>query len=348
MSSSLPASSHRSSRREQISSALGKIGITRALEALARTPSLIVLNYHRVGDPELDDYDPALLEVTPDAFDEQMAFLKKRYRVCDVGEALDLIARPNTIREPSFLITFDDGYRDNHSVALPILRSHGIQAVFFLATGFVGTSRIPWWDQIAFMCRRTERRTISIEYPEKRTFALDGPSRYRVIRDVIRMNKSAATMDSGRFMAQLESECAVACPKERAERLFMSWDEARDLVSAGMGVGSHTHNHEILAKQTAAAQFEECKVSRDVLEAELGLEVSMLSYPVGGRGTFDDVTIGCVRRAGYRFAFTYGGGVNIPSELQPLTIARMAVEPCSLNHYRTRIAVAAFARREYW
>jgi peptidoglycan/xylan/chitin deacetylase (PgdA/CDA1 family) len=307
----------------------------------------VVLNYHRIGDPESDEYDPALLEATVEAFDEQLAFLRKRYHVCDVAEALGLIAKPRTIRQPAFLITFDDGYRDNYTAAFPILRSHGLQAVFFLATGFVGTTRIPWWDQIAFMCRRTERQSISIDYPTKARFALNGSSRNRVIRDVIRMYKSAATMDPKRFMAQLESECAVACPTESGERLFMTWDEARDLVAAGMGVGSHTHNHEILAKQPAAAQFDECKISRDVLKSELGLDVSMLSYPVGGDGTFDDVTLSCVRRAGYRFAFTYGGGVNIPSRLQPLTVTRMAVDPCSLDYYRTRVAVAVAARQVY-
>jgi peptidoglycan/xylan/chitin deacetylase (PgdA/CDA1 family) len=161
------------------------------------------------------------------------------------------------------------------------------------------------------------------------------------------MYKSPATMDPNRFMAQLESECAVACPTGSSERLFMTWDEARELVAAGMGVGSHTHNHEILAKQSAAAQFDECTISRDVLKSELKLDASMLSYPVGGTGTFDDVTLSCVQRAGYRFAFTYGGGVNVPSRLQPLTVARMAVDPCSLDYYRTRIAVATAARRAY-
>jgi peptidoglycan/xylan/chitin deacetylase (PgdA/CDA1 family) len=345
MTSASPARPRGSARREQISSSLSRVGITRALESLAR-PALIVLNYHRIGEP--DDYDPGLVEATAAAFDEQMALLKKRYHVCEVAEALELIARPQTIQRPSFLITFDDGYRDNYSTALPILRSHGIQAVFFLTTSFVGTTRIPWWDKIAFMCRRTKRRTISIEYPEKRTFVLDRASGYDPIRDVIRMYKSAATTDPGRFMDELESACDVACPHESAERRFMSWNEARELVSGGMAVGSHTHTHEILAKQTAPAQLEECRMSREILQAELGREVSMLSYPVGGHGTFDDVTLDCVRRAGYRFAFSYGGGVNLPSGLLPLAVTRMAVGPCSLSHYRARIAVAAFARRDYW
>ena len=197
------------------------MGIARAMEALAR-PALIVLNYHRIGEP--DDYDSGLVEATAGAFDEQMAFLKKRYKVCGVSEALELIENPKKIERPSFLITFDDGYRDNHSTALPILRSHGFQAVYFLTTGYVGTNRIPWWDQIAFMCRRTKRRAISMEYPKKRTFVLDGVSSYNAIREVIQVYKSAATTDPDRFMAQLESACDVGRPTESPERLFMSWD----------------------------------------------------------------------------------------------------------------------------
>jgi hypothetical protein len=104
MTSPLAARADRPSRREKISSSARTLGITWALETLAR-PALVVLNYHRIGDPESDNYDPALLEATAEAFDEQLTFLRKRYHVCEVAEALDLIAKPQTIRRPSFLMT---------------------------------------------------------------------------------------------------------------------------------------------------------------------------------------------------------------------------------------------------
>ena len=64
------------------------------------------------------------------------------------------------------LITFDDGYRDNYTLAFPILRKHGVQAVFFLPTAFIGTGKLPWWDVIAYIIKHSVKKHIHIEYPE--------------------------------------------------------------------------------------------------------------------------------------------------------------------------------------
>jgi peptidoglycan/xylan/chitin deacetylase (PgdA/CDA1 family) len=64
-----------------------------------------------------------------------------------LDEAID-IAHGNVPARNRVLVTFDDGYLDNYTVAFPILRSLGVQGVFFLPTAFVGTGELPWWDII--------------------------------------------------------------------------------------------------------------------------------------------------------------------------------------------------------
>jgi peptidoglycan/xylan/chitin deacetylase (PgdA/CDA1 family) len=63
------------------------------------------------------------------------------------------------------LITFDDGYLDNYEIAFPILRSHVVQGVFFLATSMVGSCQVPWWDHIAYLMKTARRRRFSLRYP---------------------------------------------------------------------------------------------------------------------------------------------------------------------------------------
>ena len=53
------------------------------------------------------------------------------------------------------LITFDDGYRDNFDLAVPILRERGIPATFFLPTAFLDSPRLPWWDHVAYVIKQT-------------------------------------------------------------------------------------------------------------------------------------------------------------------------------------------------
>jgi peptidoglycan/xylan/chitin deacetylase (PgdA/CDA1 family) len=67
------------------------------------------------------------------------------------------------LRDTRVLLTFDDGCRDNYDLAFPILRSHGVQGVFFLPTAFIGTDAIAWWDEIANLIQRAT--TVLFERP---------------------------------------------------------------------------------------------------------------------------------------------------------------------------------------
>ena len=71
------------------------------------------------------------------------------------------------------MITFDDGYLDNYEIAYPILRSHGAQGVFFLATGMVGSCEIPWWDRIAYLVKTARKRQFTLHYPADLAVDLD-------------------------------------------------------------------------------------------------------------------------------------------------------------------------------
>ena len=335
-------------KREPLSLAAATLGITRTLEFLARRPCLLALNYHRVGDPGADGYDPALVEATAAEFDAQVGLLKKRFHMVGLAEAQDLAADPSRLRHTHVLITFDDGYRDNHDVALPILRSHGVRAAFFLATGFVGTNRIPWWDQVGLMLRKTRAASIRLTYPRSVSWDLAAVPRERVIREVLRLYKHRDTEDADRFLNELEAACEVKRPHEAAERLFMTWDEARALRDAGMGIGSHTHRHELLAKLSPEEQMEECRRSREIIREQLGITVDALAYPVGSRESFSEVTLRCLREAGYRTAFSYYGGVNVPPAVATLDVARIPVDRSSLPLYRLRVGLAAVTGRQVW
>ena len=347
---SLPLVRSARSRREKTSSLAARLGLVWMLERLPRRPCLLIFNYHRIADGRDDPYDPGLIEATPDQFDEQMRTLKKHYELTELAEAQELVDHPERLRHSRVLVTLDDGYRDNHDIAFPILRSHGIKAAFFLATGFVGTHRVPWWDQVAYLVRRTERRILRIGYPSDRILTVDDSSRLSVIDALLSLYKSNETNDSERFLAGVEEACGVARPREASDRRFMSWEEAGTLVKGGMSIGSHTHDHELLAKLSPEQQLRQCQLSRETISQELGLNVDAFAYPVGSRGSFSEVTRRCLRETGYRTAFSYYGGVNTRSEaISSFDVNRVAVAgPADPSHFRLRTALAVVTARDLW
>jgi peptidoglycan/xylan/chitin deacetylase (PgdA/CDA1 family) len=94
------------------------------------SPSVRILMYHRIDRVAAFDQ----LVVHPERFEEQMANLSARARVISLAQAVDeLASRP--IR-PAVVVTFDDGYRDNLTEALPILQRYRIPATVFVTTDF--------------------------------------------------------------------------------------------------------------------------------------------------------------------------------------------------------------------
>ncbi len=154
-------------KRELLARGLFWSGVTSLLGQLPPRDSLLVLNYHRIGNPNDDPFDPGVFSATGDQLNEQISYLKRHVLIVTLPEAQAFC--DGTLREKTprcrVLITFDDGYLDNYEMAFPILRSHGVQGVFFLATSMVGSCSVPWWDHIAFVMKTAQQRRFLSSLP---------------------------------------------------------------------------------------------------------------------------------------------------------------------------------------
>jgi peptidoglycan/xylan/chitin deacetylase (PgdA/CDA1 family) len=330
-------------KRELVSDLCAATGATWLLERIAPRPVLMILNYHRIGDKDATEYDPGLFSCTAEEFDWQIGYLKGRFRMTTLDEVLGLLSGGGRLSEPRVLITFDDGYLDNYQLAYPVLRRHNVQGVFFLPTGFAGTGRIPWWDEIAYIVKRSRRSRFRLEYPQPQDFDLEAEGTARGIMHILRLYKQPAMRDHSRFLEELERACDSLRPGTGAQRCFLDWNEAREMQHGGMAFGSHTHNHEILSKLPPKSQLEELTVSREILQKELGRNIDTLAYPVGARDTFSADTVGALRQAKYRAAFSFYTGFNTAGTIAPFDIRRCGVDQQSRKRLRLQTAIASHA-----
>jgi peptidoglycan/xylan/chitin deacetylase (PgdA/CDA1 family) len=322
-------------KREFVARLSARFGVTSAIEFLPKRHQLLILNYHRIGNPAATPYDSGTFSATTEEFDEQIGYLKRRFHMATLEEALE-----STPSATSVLITFDDGYLDNYTEAFPILKSHGVQGVFFLPTAFVGTGQIPWWDSIAYILKHSRNREIQLDYPESAHFDLDREPVLRVIEQVLGIAKRSEVR-TDLLIGDLERACDCPRPSGGEDRCFLSWEEAREMKGAGMAFGSHTHTHEILSKLTPDRQMEELKVSREIMERELGQPIRTLAYPVGAPSTFSAVTMDAAEKAGYVAAFSFFGGINRPGQIERFNIRRVGVASPSIPRLRLQTALVA-------
>jgi len=324
-------------KRELLARVCTWAGLTRILEGLPQRRALIVLNYHRIGNADETPFDSGVFSATAEQLESQISYFKSRFHMATLEEVFAMIGG-DVPRGTSVLITFDDGYLDNYTLAFPILRAQGVQGVFFLPTAFIGTGKLPWWDEIAYIVKHSVKERIRLEYPESTAFDLKGTGARRVSMQILRLFAQPAVKHPERFIAELEKVCEVSRPTGGADRCFLDWHEAREMQEHGMAFGSHTHSHEILTKLSPELQQEEARRSRKILERELNQKIDTLAYPVGLQHCFSAGTVNILEQMGYRAAFSFYGGSNLPGEIQPFDIRRYGV--ANQSHSRLRLQTA--------
>jgi peptidoglycan/xylan/chitin deacetylase (PgdA/CDA1 family) len=327
-------------KRELLARGLCWSGISFLLSHLPARDSLLVLNYHRLGNPDDDLFDPGVFSATAEEFDNQITYLQRRVSLVTLEEALSFIN--GTIREKTarcrVLITFDDGYMDNYTIAYPILRSYDAQGVFFLATSMVGSCHVPWWDQIAYLVNTARRRRFTLRYPANLAVDIDRCGLAACLQKILKLYKKIENSDPERFIRELTEE-ADGDATPQTMRRFLNWDEAREMIKGGMAIGSHTHSHHVLSQLTQERQCEELIKSRAILKEELGVEAKVLAYPVGGKTSFTNQTQALALKAGYRAAFSFYGGTNFQGSTSLYDIGRIGIGGQSWRRFRVQTSV---------
>lgn len=326
------------SKRTLVAESASRIGLLSILERLPRRNALIVLNYHRIGDLSATPYDSGVFSATQDTLDRQIGYLKNHFRMATLHDVIEIVQSPAKLRGTIVLITFDDGYADNHQLAFPILRSHGVQGVFFLPTAAIGSSAISWWDAVAFMVKSSARSKLRLSYPDIEFDKTAQPVNL-VTREILALYKQVSNGDTRRFMDSLSDACEVPVPTS-APDLTMDWEAAAQLLKNGMAIGSHTHTHSILSKLDDRQQLYELVESKRILESRLGVPIEALSYPVGLRDCFTEATKQLANEAGYKVAFSFYGGVNRGPIFDPYDICRMGIDiDHTFSHFRLNAAL---------
>jgi peptidoglycan/xylan/chitin deacetylase (PgdA/CDA1 family) len=254
--------------------------------------------------------------------------------VVPLAEALHDLAAGRRLPARAMALTFDDGYRDNVEIAVPILQRLRLPATFFLVPAMLSGEVHAWWELLAWAVQNSSRaevtwggRRVPLESAEQRHRWFDG-----VAEQLKAVDRTA------REQAVAELVAALVPAGTPSDRMFLDWDGARELVRAGFTVGSHSRFHAILARETPEEQRRDLAESRRALERELQVPVELLAYPNGRRCDYNADTISAARQAGYSFALTTLDGHNRP-HTPPYEIRRSCIWP----HYGL-LGVAAATR----
>lgn len=316
--------------RARVGWLLDRVGILDRLfwlRARMGSTQLVIIAYHRVGYANgVGELDPGLVEAEPAELEAQLAVIRDHCTVVSLSD-LRQLGRGKPLPPNPVLVTFDDGYRDNYDIAVPILRRAGIPATFFIPTAFPDSGRLFWWDRVWLFMHRCRVERMDLDYPERVTLrpASDPGA---AARFVCRSIKQTPGVELSRLWDQLEEKTKVTLdPAEErsiASRVIMGWSEVKALRDSGMDVQSHSHEHMVLNTLTPTAAQQDLARSSSMLHDVLGNDIYGVAYPVGYE------IAGQLRRApkkaSFELGFTLSTGFCQTGHYDPFNVPRISMD----------------------
>jgi peptidoglycan/xylan/chitin deacetylase (PgdA/CDA1 family) len=302
-----------------------------------------VLYYHRIDGA---DRDPWSLSVTPEHFAEQMAVLAESRRPLLTFGGMVAALREDRLPDWAVAVTFDDGYADNSTVAVPILEAAGVPATFFVTVDAVDADGELWWDELEriFLAEPVLPPTFAMtvsgqdlrvevagEGPVDPAWRSHEPTSSARANLFLRVWELLLTVDLDERDATMAALATWSGrPRTaRPERRLMTTGELHELVeSPASEVGSHTFRHPNL---TVTADLErEVTASRGALAERIGRPVTTFAFP---NGYHHPASVRAVADAGYVGACTTDPGV-VSSGGSPYTVPRYAAPDLDHDDFR--------------
>ena len=174
--------------KKKIASFVGSTPLWRIFELGKRMPR--ILFYHGVIDKPYFDRRVQANQIPVEKFIRHVEFLSQHYKIISMDDFYKVFVNRGSFKGNEIILTFDDGYKNNYTVAYPILCSRNIPFTVFISTelvdkeGFVPTYYI---RSVVFSSRLEE---LDLETMKRKYILKDDNSRLEAVGNLISFVKT--------------------------------------------------------------------------------------------------------------------------------------------------------------
>lgn len=270
-----------------IDAGLSVTGIASAYARLADCQGAVILMYHTVADRDDVPFVDPRNHLEPALFRRQLRFLAEQRSVISLDELVAGLQAGETPPRGTVVITFDDGYRDNLTVAAPLLAEFDLPATLYLATSYIDDAANQWIDE-AYACFafRTSHQYQAPEWKAPVTINSRAIARTAYQTLCARL----LTADRATRRTLLDAAHEQLQPGQRPPRLTLNWDEVRRLRKdyPRFTLGAHTHEHLDYSAFSQDRAIDDLKTCTETIHRETGERPRHFSYPYGRRAAAFD------------------------------------------------------------
>jgi peptidoglycan/xylan/chitin deacetylase (PgdA/CDA1 family) len=224
-------------------------------------------------------------------------------------------------------ITFDDGYQNNHDLALPVLEELGLPATVYVTTAFLDTDTTIWTGLLQHAVTVTSLQRFEWR---GRQWQLDTlAARARCLREIKNQIKSQPQESLFATVAELTQLLTggerISLDVSSPYRMLDAPSLQRMAKSDCIQLGAHTHQHFVLSRIERELQRSEIQISKRMIESVTSKPCRLFAYPNGRPEDFNDDTLAILEDCAFEFAVTTVEGLCSAESFSPMRLPRLSV-----------------------
>jgi len=286
---------------------------------------LLVVMYHGVTRKQYSQ--PVWTQLPVSIFVKHIEWLAKQYHPVTLTEVVEAITHGNHLPERAVLVTFDDGLKNNATVAYPILKKYKVPAAIFLTVDFVGTDTFFWVDELWLLIQEAGNQQIDVRFNAQYANIYFKRGKYweAYLAEVEYLKRISDKERLARIDAIHEQ---VKYNKIQYQDDFgmLAWRDVLAMDKDGLiEFGAHTATHRILTTIQPNELDDELFGAKERLEKQLGHSVDSFCYPNGKFGIdYLQEHKKQLNKGGYKCAFTTDLGLCEIEKTNAFSIPRVA------------------------
>ena len=259
-------------------------------------------------------------------FKWQIEYLKKYYTVMPLRVVLQKVRQGESLPDNTAVITFDDGLKNNYTAAYPLLKELNLPATIFVATGFIGTDRLHWPDELFMLFLETKTDKIDLSAFGLRSFSLATTAGKKEAHEAVNEHlKTLKLKEKNESFSQIKKILSHGANSTGYSDNFklLSWEDVDVMNKSGLiDFGAHTCTHEILSNLDDKSLNDEIRNSCARI-SQYGPNL-LFAYPNGRQQDFDQRAKVILKQLDVLCSLTTIRGLNLLSE-DPYELKRLGV-----------------------
>ena len=269
--------------------------------------NLIIPYYHMINDDEVLHLKYLYTYKNKKQFIEDIDYLLKYYNPITIHELLAHIKEFRQFTKPSFLLTFDDGFRELYDVVSPILYEKGVPAVFFINSAFINNKELCYLHKASIIIEHLKNTdTLGVKERINEILKRTGQSDLDV---------SAAILSIGYQDRHIIDELAVCSGYDfdsylSGKKPYLDSEKIENLIQRGFDFGAHSVDHPFYKSIPLQEQIRQTSESLDWLKNNFPITYGAFAFPHSDSGVTEDYFQEMREGGGVQVFFGTGGMMN--------------------------------------